>query len=94
MTDTSDTTPDPQAPLSEWEMTARPEPSSAPSYGTYLRLDITVHDGWRAVVRAAARRLKPHARRDPSLRDERHRFHRQMLAYHHQAWKIVRTWRL
>lgn len=23
-------------------------------YGTYLRFDITVHDGWRAVVRAAA----------------------------------------
>jgi hypothetical protein len=28
-------------------------------YGTYLRLDITVHDGWRAVVRGAAR--KPHS---------------------------------
>jgi len=25
-------------------------------YGTYLRLDITVHASWRAVVRAAARR--------------------------------------
>ena len=27
-------------------------------YGTYLRLDITVHDSWRAVVRAAARNRK------------------------------------
>jgi hypothetical protein len=63
-------------------------------YGTYLRLNITVHDGWRAVVRAAARKLKPRARRDPALRGERHRFYRQMLAYHDQAQEIVRTWRL
>ena len=26
-------------------------------YGTYLRLDIAVHDGWRIVVRAAAKKL-------------------------------------
>ena len=63
-------------------------------HGTYLRLGITVHDGWRAVVRAAARKLKPRARRDPMLRGERHRFSRQMLAYHDQAQEIVRTWRL
>ena len=36
-------------------------------YGTYLRLGITVHDGWRTVVRAAARKLKSRARRDPTL---------------------------
>jgi hypothetical protein len=53
-------------------------------YGTYLRLDITVHDGWRVVVRAAARKLKPRARRDPALRGERHRFYRQML----RAWRL------
>ena len=63
-------------------------------YGTYLRLNITVHDGWRAVVRAAARKLEPRARRDPVLRGERHRFYRQMLAYHDQAQEIVRAWRL
>ena len=63
-------------------------------YGTYLRLNITVHDGRRAVVRAAARKLKPRARRDPVLRGERHRFYQQMLAYHDQAQEIVRTWRL
>jgi hypothetical protein len=63
-------------------------------YGTYLRLDITVHDGWRAVVRAAARKLKPCARSDRALRGERHRFCREMLAYHDQAQEIVRTWRL
>lgn len=63
-------------------------------YGTYLRLNITVHDGWRAVVRAAARKLKPRARGDPVLRGERHRIYRQMLAYHDQAQEIVRTWSL
>lgn len=63
-------------------------------YGTYLRLNITVHDGWRAVVRAAARKLEPRARRDPVLRGERHRFYQQMPAYHDRAQEIVRTWRL
>jgi len=63
-------------------------------FGTYLRLGITVHDGRRAVVRAASRKLKPSARRDPAVRIERHRFYRQMLAYHDQAQEIVRTWRL
>ena len=38
------------------------------TYGTYLRLDITVHDGWRAVVRAAAKKLKRAARRDRAQR--------------------------
>jgi hypothetical protein len=35
-------------------------------YGTYLRLDIAVHDSWRAVVRAAARKLTRRALRDPN----------------------------
>ena len=43
-------------------------------YGTYLRLDITVHDGWRTVVRAAAGKLTALARRDPMRRKARHRF--------------------
>jgi hypothetical protein len=63
-------------------------------YGTYLRLDITVHDGWRTVVRAAASKLKPRARADPKHRAARHRFYRQMLAYHLQAQELVRHWRL
>ena len=53
-------------------------------YGTYLRLDVTVHDGWRAVVRAAARKLKPRARRDPGLRGEGPRIHRSRLAFTQQ----------
>ena len=63
-------------------------------YGTYLRLDITVHDGWRAVVRAAARKLTAPVRRDPARRKARHRFYREMLDYHRQEQDIVRTWRL
>ena len=42
--------------------------------GTDPRLDITVHDGWRAVVRAAARKLTRRALRDPKHRAARKRF--------------------
>ena len=63
-------------------------------YGTYLRLDITVHDGWRAVVRAASRKLNRQALRDPNRRSARKEFYRQMLDYHRQAQAIVETWRL
>lgn len=63
-------------------------------YGTYLRLDITVHDGWRAVVRAASRKLNGQALRDPQRRTARKAFYREMLTYHRQAQEIVATWRL
>lgn len=63
-------------------------------YGTYLRLDITVHDGWRAVVRAASRKLTRRVRRDPKRRAARKAFYRQMLDYHRQAQEIVAFWRL
>ena len=63
-------------------------------YGTYLRLDITVHDGWRAVVRAASRKLNRRALRDPKRRPARKEFYRQMLDYHRQAQETVVTWRL
>ncbi|WP_072386565.1 hypothetical protein [Hyphomicrobium sp. CS1BSMeth3] len=64
------------------------------TYGTYLRLEITVHASWQTVVRAAARKLKPEARRDRAKRDIRHRFYRQMLDYHREAQAIVSYWRL
>ncbi len=63
-------------------------------YGTYLRLDVTVHDNWRMVVRAASRKLNRQALRDPKRRTARKEFYRQMLAYHRQAQDIVLTWRL
>ena len=37
-------------------------------YGTYLRLEITDHDGWRTVVRAAARKLTTLAESKVNLR--------------------------
>lgn len=64
------------------------------TYGTYLRLDITVHASWQAVVRAAAWKLTPGARRDPTKRGIQHRFYRQMLDYHREAQAIVSYWRL
>ncbi|MGH6740435.1 MAG: hypothetical protein ACREDY_15670 [Bradyrhizobium sp.] len=63
-------------------------------YATFLRLDITVHDGWRVAVRSAARKLTPQASRDPAHRDARHRLYRQTLGHHHEAQRLVRTWRL
>jgi hypothetical protein len=63
-------------------------------YGTYLRLNITVRDSWRAVVRAASRKLTRQARRDPGHRAARKRFYREMLDYHRQEQEIVAAWRL
>jgi hypothetical protein len=63
-------------------------------YGTYLRLDITVHDSSHCVIRAAAKKLTPRVRRDPAQREARHRFYREMLAHHQEAQRLVRTWRL
>lgn len=63
-------------------------------YGTYLRLDINVHESWRAVVRAASRKLTRQARHDPKHRTASRRFYRQMLDYHRQAQTIVQTWQL
>ncbi|MBR0978135.1 hypothetical protein JQ554_09110 [Bradyrhizobium diazoefficiens] len=62
-------------------------------YGTYSRLDITLHDGWRAVVRAASRKLTRQALRDPARQTARKQFYRQMLDYHRQAQTIALTWR-
>lgn len=63
-------------------------------YNSYLRLGVSVHDGWRAVIRAAAERLTPHARRDSAQREARRRFYRQMLEHHQNAQRLVRAWRL
>jgi hypothetical protein len=61
---------------------------------TYLRLPITVHDGWRTVVRAAACKLTRDCRRNPKHRDARKAFYREMLASHAQAREVVRHFRL
>lgn len=63
-------------------------------YGTYLRLDITVHANWQAVVRAASRKLARQARHDPAKRAQRKQFYRVMLEHHRNVQELVRTFRL
>jgi hypothetical protein len=63
-------------------------------YGTYLRLDLTVWASDRAVIRAARRKLARPARRDPSQRDARKRFYREMLKHHANAQRLVAGFRL
>ena len=63
-------------------------------YGTYLRLDINVHDSWRTGIRAASRKLSRRARRDPAHRAARKQFYRAILNFHRQAQEVVRHWRL
>ena len=63
-------------------------------FATYLRLHLPVDANWRAVVRAAASRLAPHARRDASKRQARRDFYRTMLEHHTKAQSLVRVYRL
>lgn len=63
-------------------------------YGTYLRLDISVHANWQAVVRAASRRLARQTRRDPAKRAQRKQFYRVMLEHHRNAQELVHVLRL
>ncbi|MBX9841313.1 MAG: hypothetical protein K2Z80_05845 [Xanthobacteraceae bacterium] len=63
-------------------------------YSTYLRLDITVWDSDRTVIRAARRKLARSALRDPPKRDARKRFYREMLEHHANAQRIVAEFRL
>ena len=62
-------------------------------YGTYLRLDTTVHDGWRSVVRAASRKLTRQTLGNPKRRSTRKRVCRRMLDYHRQAQAVALTCR-
>ncbi|MGB3830306.1 MAG: hypothetical protein WA975_00410 [Mesorhizobium sp.] len=63
-------------------------------FATYLRLDIMVWDSDRSVIRAARRKLAPTALRDPSRRDARKRFYRDMLRHHAAAQRLAAHFRL
>lgn len=63
-------------------------------YGTYLRLDITILDSNRTVIRAARRKLTRFAQRDPAKREVRKRFYREMLEHHANAQHLVAEFRL
>lgn len=62
-------------------------------FTTYLRLGLSVDAGWRAVIRAASRSLRPYARTDPRQRDIRKRFYRAMLIHHANAQNAFALWR-
>jgi hypothetical protein len=63
-------------------------------YATHLRLDVTVRDSDRTVIRAARRKLTRSARRDPAKREARKRFYREMLEHHAHAQRLVAEFRL
>jgi hypothetical protein len=63
-------------------------------YATYLRLDLHVFAGWRAVVRSAATKLRRDARSDLEKREARKQFYREMLSHHRDAQHIVHRFRL
>lgn len=63
-------------------------------YGTYLRLDVTVWARSRTVIRAAWHKLSRSARRDPTKREARKRFYREMLEHHANAQRLVAGFRL
>ena len=63
-------------------------------FATYLRLHLPVDANWRAVVRAAASRLAPRARRDASKQQARRDFYRTMIEHHANAQSRVRLSRL
>lgn len=63
-------------------------------YATYLRLDITVWDSSRTVIRAARHKLARSALHDPTMRDARKRFYREMLRHHDDAQRLVAQFRL
>jgi len=63
-------------------------------FGTYCRLNLPVDASWRAVVRAAIKKLDPAAVSDPQLRPDRKAFYKIMLEHHERAQEMVSAYRL
>jgi hypothetical protein len=63
-------------------------------YGTYCRLGVHIYATPREVIKAASRRLKPHARYSQTYRKSRHKFYRDMLRYHAHDQDMARHFRL
>ena len=61
-------------------------------FSQYLRLRLPITAANIDVVRAAHTRLSKNARRNRLIRDGRHAFIRDMLAYHAEARRLARTW--
>ena len=63
-------------------------------FGTYQRLRVHVGASNMEVIRAARKKLAKRCWHDPSYREGRKLFYRNMLDYHHEAQELVREWRL
>lgn len=63
-------------------------------YLHYLHLNVHVWDSNWAVIRAARRKIASHDRRDPSKREARKRFYREMLGHHANDRDLVMHFRL
>jgi hypothetical protein len=59
-------------------------------FGTYCRLGVNVSASDFDVMRAARRKIAVQHRRGRARRADRHRFYRQMLAYHRDARGLYR----
>lgn len=59
------------------------------NFAAYNRLRVPVTASDREVVRAARNKLMPEARRDHSLRANRHMYYRAMLDHHWDARDLV-----
>lgn len=63
-------------------------------YGTYRRLGVHIYASNREVIRAAQKKLHPIFHYDRDVREQRHRFYREILSQHHQARAIAEEFRL
>jgi uncharacterized protein (DUF305 family) len=63
-------------------------------YLHYLYLNVHVWDSNRTVIRIARRKIASHDRRNPTKRDARKRFYREMLKHHAGAQDLVAHFRL
>jgi hypothetical protein len=63
-------------------------------FATYLRLNVPAHATAKQVLRAAAKKLKPEARRGRAYRNARHGFYGALLDHHANFRKLLMRYRL
>lgn len=62
--------------------------------GTYMRLDLNIHDSPRTVIRRSAQLILKPLRFDRSWRRQRKEFYRIMLLNHEKAKRLAANHRL
>jgi len=63
-------------------------------FASYNRLNVSIYDSDRTVIRACRVMMNIGARRDRTRREARHSFYRSMLEYHRKALELAAQWRL